>query len=67
MRNQSYGLGFATGFLLACLVAGFIIQHQSKPICDDLVRYPADQSHQLVCERGLGNIPEDEAQVRMSN
>lgn len=27
-KFQYWGLGFATGFLVACLVAGYIIGHQ---------------------------------------
>lgn len=52
--------------LLAIIVGLLLFMHATdKPLCDDLVRYPADQSHQLVCELGLGDIPEDQADVRI--
>ncbi len=37
----------------------------AKPICDDLVRSP--YSDELVCEYGLGDIQEDEADVIIAN
>lgn len=49
--------------LALCGFSTYVAWHNSKPICDDLVRNPADTSHQLVCEYGLGDIPEDQADV----
>ncbi len=52
-------LAFACGFTT------YVAVHNSRPICDDLVRFPNDYTHELVCEVGLGDIPEDQANVIM--
>ena len=59
-----WGYRVLTLLLLAIAIfSSYVAYHNSKPICDDLVRYPADSRNELVCEYGLGDIPEDKADV----
>lgn len=45
--------------ITACSIA--LAYRNSKPICTDLIRN--QYSDQLICEYGLGDIQEDEADV----
>jgi prolipoprotein diacylglyceryltransferase len=57
VKVQYYGIGLATGVLIACLVAGLLIAHTSGKTCaGQLIR----QSEGLYCFSNLGQIQEDD-------
>lgn len=58
VKFQYYGIGLATGVLIACLVAGAMIAHSSAKTCSGDLQRGSNGS--LYCVVNLGKIAEDD-------